>query len=307
MSLEGSQLPAEARMGQLMARIDNLSGDNSLSGHGSTSASGSQSTPENFRAMVSMMQSQMYADALVSNDKDSDNSMGSMMGMGMNPMMMQGMMGGGMNPQVMAQMMQAGMMGESNPMMAMMGMGMNPMMNQAVMANMMPNTQNTQANYSPVAMLGSELNTTNVLMPVQGRISSEYGHRHHPMSGHDHFHSGVDIAAARGTPIRMPWEGKVVYVGNVQGFGPNTVIVAHENQTQADGKIVYSVFGHNDNVFVSKGQVLNQGEILGTVGSEGNSTGPHLHWETRVAEPGLSGTEVFNKHLSMTVNPMSFA
>lgn len=278
MSLEGSQIPAEARIGQLMARIDHLSGDST----GIASGPVSDSQAKNFQAMVSMMQSQMYGEALVNpDDKDSSNPMSSMMGM--NPMM-SGMMGGG----------------DMNSMMSMMGMGFNPMM-----SGMMPNTQPAYNN--PAAMINSQLNTTNVLMPVQGKISSEYGHREHPISGHDHFHSGVDIAAPRGTPIRMPWEGEVVYVGNVQGFGKNTVIVAHENQAQADGKIIYSVFGHNDNVFVSKGQHLGQGEILGTVGSEGNSTGPHLHWETRVAEPGLSGTTVFNKHLSMTVNPMNFA
>ncbi len=283
MSLEGSQIPAEARIGQLMARIDHLSGDDtSVAGTQTSPVSGKQA--QNFQAMVSLMQSQMYGEALTNpNDKESSNPMGSMMGM--NPMMsgMPGMMGGDMNS------MMAAMMGGFNPMM-MSGM-----------------TAGAQAAYNPAAMINSELNTTNVLMPVQGKISSEYGHREHPISGHDHFHSGVDIAAPRGTPIRMPWEGEVVYVGNVQGFGPNTVIVAHENQAQADGKIIYSVFGHNDNVFVSKGQHLGQGEILGTVGSEGNSTGPHLHWETRVAEPGLSGTQVFNKHLSMTVNPMNFA
>ncbi len=288
MSLEGSQIPAEARIGQLMARIDHLSGDAT----GTQNAPVSDKQAQNFQAMVSMMQSQMYGEALTNpDDKDSSNPIASMFG-GMNSMQggmggMAGMMGS-MNPEIMTRLMQAGMMGGDS--------GMNPAM-------MMP----TQSAYNPANMINSQLNTTNVLMPVQGKISSEYGHREHPISGHDHFHSGIDIAAPRGTPIRMPWEGKVVYVGNVQGFGPNTVIVAHENQTQADGKIIYSVFGHNDNVFVSKGQHLGQGEILGTVGSEGHSTGPHLHWETRVAEPGLSGTEVFNKHLSMTVNPMNFA
>ncbi len=274
MSLEGSQIPAEARIGQLMARIDHLSGDST----GIPSGPVSDSQAKNFQAMVSMMQSQMYGEALASPDDKDSNPMGSMMGMM-----------GSMNPEIMTRLMQAGMMGgnsEINP--AMMGMGFNPAM-QA------PNTQRS----------GQPAQT--MLFPLKGQISSEYGERTHPMTGHKHFHSGVDIAAAKGSPIRMPWDGRVVYVGQVDGFGKNTVIVAHENQVQPDGKILYSVFGHNDNVFIGRGEYIKQGEVFASVGSDGHSTGPHLHWETRVAPMGLAGKEVFNRNLSMTTNPLNLA
>ena len=59
------------------------------------------------------------------------------------------------------------------------------------------------------------------------------------------------------------------------------MIVAHENQVQADGKILYSVFGHNDKAFVKVGEQVRAGEIFATVGSEGRSTGPHVHYEVR--------------------------
>jgi murein DD-endopeptidase MepM/ murein hydrolase activator NlpD len=283
MSLEGSQIPAEARIGQIMTRIDRLSGDEA----GTQNLPVSDKQAQNFQAMVSMMQSQMYGDALNNpDDKDSDNSMM----MGMNPMMsgmMPGMMGGDMNS------MMAAMMGGGNvnPMSGMMGMGFNPAMMKA------------QSSYQRSPTSGPQ----EVLFPLKGQISSEYGERTHPITGDKHFHSGVDIAAPKGSPIRMPYDGKVVYVGQVDGFGKNTVIVAHENQVQPDGKILYSIFGHNDNVFVNQGEYIKQGDIVASVGSDGHSTGPHLHWETRVAPVGLAGREVFNRNLSMTINPMTLA
>ncbi len=143
-------------------------------------------------------------------------------------------------------------------------------------------------------------------LPVDGRISSHYGDRTHPVNGHHHFHSGVDIAAPLGSAIKAPWEGKVVYVGNVSGFGANTVIMAHPETAQKDGKIVYSIFGHNHSVNVAAGDIVAKGDSFATVGSEGRSTGPHLHWETRLAEPGLQGKDIFKEQISMTVNPLKF-
>lgn len=328
--LEGSQLPnslaAEQRMDQLMGRLDAIESQNSNIGSAIPSipdANGVEQNPQSFKAMVSMMQAQMMGEAFNNDndDKNSSNPMMSMMGMQNNPMMMQAMMGaqGQSNNPMMAQMMTQAFMnpmmsgGQLNPMMSMMGMQNNPMMMQAMMgmqgqAN--PYSQNffAQAQGTPMAnFLKGISNTSNMVMPVKGEVSSEYGHRHHPISGHHHFHTGVDIAAQKGTVIRSPWEGRVVHVGYVQGFGNNTVIVAHENQIQPDGKIVYSVFGHNDKALVHKGEYIKSGEIFATVGSEGNSTGPHLHWETRIAPPGIEGTNIFKKEISHTVDPMTFA
>ena len=303
--LEGSQIPsqlgAESRMDQLMGRLDSFDDTQGIGQYPQVAdAQGNLQNPKSFKAMVSMMQAQMLGEAFNNDDKDSksDNPMGSFI----NPMMMQnpamaaamyggGMPGGGQNQQMMAQMMMQSMMGGGqmpmmpgmNPM-AMMGMGQaNPMM----------------------ALQG--FNQQKMVMPVKGNVSSEYGHRHHPIHGHDHFHTGVDIAADRGSPIRAPWDGRVVYVGDASGFGANTVIVAHDNQVQPDGKIIYSVFGHNDKAFVQPGEFVKAGEIFATVGSEGHSTGPHLHWETRIAPQGLSGKEIFQRELSYTTDPLQFA
>ncbi len=289
MSFDASQIPAELRTSQILSRIDqmtNLRGSNDLLGD-NTAQNQYYPQPQDFKAMAAMMEAQMLGEAFkTSSDSDEDSNPISsmMMNLNSNPMMM------GLNPN--------------------MNLGMNNPWDQ--MNNLMPNTNMAllpQAMPYNVAasMLPRSNSSEQALMPVNGPISSEYGHRTHPVTGHHHFHSGVDIAANYGTPIRAPWQGEVVYVGPVQGFGPNTVVVSHPNQVQADGKIIYSIFGHNQDVYVRQGDYIQQGDILGTVGSEGRSTGPHLHWETRVAEPNLQGLEVFNKQLSMTVDPLTFA
>jgi murein DD-endopeptidase MepM/ murein hydrolase activator NlpD len=299
--LEGSQIPAkfaaEQRIDHLMGRLDSLDSNIGIKSAipSIEDANGVAQDPKSFKAMVAIMQAQMMSEAFDTNDDDNKNS--NSMSSFMDSMMMQ-------NPAMAASMFQ------NNPMM--MGAGFMPGMNPQMMSMMATNPamaalMNGQANpYRPNFFQGIE-NTSGMVLPVEGKISSEYGHRHHPISGHDHFHSGVDIAAPRGTVIRSPWAGTVVHVGYVQGFGNNTVIVAHENQVQPDGKIIYSVFGHNDKALVQVGEKINAGEVFATVGSEGNSTGPHLHWETRVAAPGIQGTSIFSHQLSHTVDPMSFA
>lgn len=145
--------------------------------------------------------------------------------------------------------------------------------------------------------------------PVQGRVSSNFDNHHgrvDPISGHRHHHLGVDIAAERGSPIQAPWSGEVVHVGNARGFGQNTVVVAHHETKQADGKILYSVFGHNDASFVSVGDQIAKGQTIATVGNEGHSTGPHLHWETRWAMPGLKGNDIFAEKQSLATNPLHY-
>lgn len=145
-------------------------------------------------------------------------------------------------------------------------------------------------------------------LPVNGRISSGFDHdRMHPMHAHKQEHLGVDIAADRGSPIKSPWAGQVMHVGEVNGFGPNTIVVAHPGTMQPDGKVLYSVFGHNESASVRPGQQIDRGQTIAAVGSEGNSTGPHLHWETRWAPAGLKGTEIFSSQLAAATDPLNFA
>jgi murein DD-endopeptidase MepM/ murein hydrolase activator NlpD len=109
--------------------------------------------------------------------------------------------------------------------------------------------------------------------PVQGRISSEFGPRVHPVTGARRDHHGLDIAAPTGTPISAAAGGKVTFAGQQRGYG-NIVIVDHGNGTETR-------YAHQDTIAVSVGQRISAGQRVGTVGSTGLSTGPHLHFEVR--------------------------
>jgi len=106
--------------------------------------------------------------------------------------------------------------------------------------------------------------------PVSGRISSKYGVRIDPFTGNPSFHSGIDIAASIGTPIQAWFNGTVIFAGTNGGYGNSVVI------KQGDLSVRYA---HLNSIAVSVGQTINQGQQIGTVGSTGRSTGPHLHLE----------------------------
>ncbi|WP_445191087.1 peptidoglycan DD-metalloendopeptidase family protein [Sphingomonas sp. Tas61C01] len=108
-------------------------------------------------------------------------------------------------------------------------------------------------------------------MPVAGRISSSYGMRMHPLLGFLRMHKGMDIAAPYGSPIYAAVDGVVAFAGRSGGYG-NFVKLAH-------GGGLASGYGHMSRIAVYAGERVRQGEVIGYVGSTGNSTGPHLHWE----------------------------
>ena len=110
--------------------------------------------------------------------------------------------------------------------------------------------------------------------PVEGRISSEFGSRVHPITGAHSSHHGLDIAAPTGTPVRAITDGTVLRAGDAGGYGLR-VEVDH-----GDG--VITRYAHLSKINVEVGQRLGVGTELGAVGSTGNSTGPHLHVEVRV-------------------------
>jgi lysostaphin len=133
------------------------------------------------------------------------------------------------------------------------------------------------------------------LRPNQGRISTIYGVRryYNGKFANDYYHRGLDYAGAAGSPVVAPAAGKVALVGTVsQGFRVhgNTVGIDH-------GQGVTSVFLHLNRINVKEGDFVKAGQLIGTVGSTGASTGPHLHWGLYVngqsIDPTLWKTQKF--------------
>jgi murein DD-endopeptidase MepM/ murein hydrolase activator NlpD len=108
-------------------------------------------------------------------------------------------------------------------------------------------------------------------LPVDGRVTSRFGLRSDPFHRRSRMHKGLDIAAQQGTPIRPIRPGRVVFSGDRGGFG-NAVIIDH-----GDG--LKSVYAHCHELNVREGDAVGEGTVIGTVGSTGRSTGPHLHLE----------------------------
>lgn len=103
--------------------------------------------------------------------------------------------------------------------------------------------------------------------PVKGKITSKFGRRG------ETFHDGIDISASEGTPIRSVGKGEVIYSDQLRGYG-NLIIVRHPGGFA-------SVYSHNRRNLVREGQRVDQGEVIGEVGSTGRVSGPHLHFEIR--------------------------
>ncbi|MCL2189029.1 MAG: M23 family metallopeptidase [Defluviitaleaceae bacterium] len=113
------------------------------------------------------------------------------------------------------------------------------------------------------------------LWPVRGNISSGFGSRRDPFSGNWAMHSGVDIPAPHGTPIRATGGGTVVFAGWAAGGFGNKIIICH-------GLGIQTLYAHNQRHLVNVGQRVERGDIIAHVGSTGNTTGPHVHYEVHV-------------------------
>ena len=123
------------------------------------------------------------------------------------------------------------------------------------------------------------LSFTGFICPLKSysRISSEYGWRKNPVTGVNKLHAGTDFAAPGGTPIYAAASGYVQVAGWSSGGYGNYVIIYHGKMS--DGNQYSTLYGHMRSVATSAGKYVKQGEIIGYVGSTGNSTGNHLHLE----------------------------
>lgn len=111
----------------------------------------------------------------------------------------------------------------------------------------------------------------NLIRPVSGRITSRFGVSSRIRKS---AHTGLDISASTGTPIKAAASGKVTFSGRKGSFG-NMIVITHENRVQ-------TYYAHCSKLYVSAGTYVSQGQKIAAVGSTGNSTGPHLHLEVRV-------------------------
>ena len=111
-------------------------------------------------------------------------------------------------------------------------------------------------------------------LAIPSPITSLFGWRTHPIFGDRRFHTGTDIGAPEGTPVVATKDGEVHVANYLGGYGL-TVILRH-----AEGSLE-TRYAHLSSILVRPGEVVKQGEVVGLVGSTGNSTGPHLHFELR--------------------------
>jgi murein DD-endopeptidase MepM/ murein hydrolase activator NlpD len=127
--------------------------------------------------------------------------------------------------------------------------------------------QADQEDWKPGAMV--------ITTPIPGyHIGSAFGMRHHPILGISRLHADGDIGAPSGTEIHAPADGVVLFAGERGGYG-NCVVIDHGNS-------LGTLYGHQSEIEVEVGDVVQRGDIIGRVGSTGLSTGPHLHFETRL-------------------------
>lgn len=118
-------------------------------------------------------------------------------------------------------------------------------------------------------------NTANFIKPIDGTISSSYGLRENATGRVPKNHTGVDIAAVTGTKIKAATDGEVVMVSEEGDYGKHIKMQIGE---------VSVIYAHCNNIYVKEGDKITQGQEIAEVGSTGNSTGPHLHFEIRISE-----------------------
>lgn len=115
-------------------------------------------------------------------------------------------------------------------------------------------------------------------LSIPAPITSVFGWRMHPISGDPRFHMGTDLGAPLGTPVLAAYAGRVVIADFLGGYGL-AIALDHNKGTQQ------TLYGHLSEIFVKQGEWVKQGSVIGRVGSTGNSTGAHLHFEFRQLTP----------------------
>lgn len=131
-----------------------------------------------------------------------------------------------------------------------------------------------------LSQLRQGINTVGLRFPLPFPVpmTSSFGWRVHPISGDRRFHSGIDLGADQGTPVLAASAGKVTAAEFMGGYGLAVAIEHSQNRQE-------TLYAHLSEILVKPGQQVTQGTVIGLVGSTGNSTGPHLHFELRELTP----------------------
>ena len=127
--------------------------------------------------------------------------------------------------------------------------------------------------------------TTTFIKPIEGTISSKYGQRESTTATVPKNHTGVDIAANMGTKIKSATSGEVVLASEEGDYGKHLKIQIGE---------VSIIYAHCNNLYVKQGDKIEQGQEIAEVGSTGNSTGPHLHFEIRLSEKTIDPQKILD-------------
>jgi len=135
----------------------------------------------------------------------------------------------------------------------------------------MPIKSFIHGNASTATVTSAPVNSQGFIHPVDVPSGSKFGMRRHPIQGTMKLHAGLDYPADIGTPVKATKAGKVTYAGTKGGYGL-TVVIDH-------GGGYESLYAHLSEMTTSVGKEINQADVIGKVGSTGNSTGPHLHFE----------------------------
>ncbi len=141
----------------------------------------------------------------------------------------------------------------------------------------------------------TELADAPSLWPLEGRIGSSFGERQDPINGEGAFHSGIDIDAPIGTPVRAAADGDVTDASMNAGYG-REIELDH-------GHDVTTIYGHLSAMAVVPGQHVTRGQVIGYVGQSGRATGPHLHYEVRVHKVPVNP----HKYLRTTYEKFAFS
>lgn len=153
----------------------------------------------------------------------------------------------------------------------------------------------TSAAAAVPAVLTVEEQADGFVLPVSGSVlTSGFGMREHPILGGDRLHSGIDLAAAAGTPVRAAVSGTVVTAGWNGGYG-NYVRIAHG----AFGTAYAHLQGYAPGI--EAGTAVDAGDVIGYVGSTGRSTGPHLHFEVLIDDDAIDPMSVLPNRLQVAL------